>query len=170
MNSIDDDNSDDIADSDGTTSNDSEDSDKQTSDIGEAPPSREGDPANGVGASDPSIVVATMVSSEGPSEIIEATEVFATPREMPVSFQNLAAVGGAVGALLLGIWSIFGATISPYASINAMVGILMGFWGVTSPRKKMAIIGIVLCLIGLGLSVWEVNGIISNYLMQVEEM
>ncbi len=161
MNSIDDDNSNDIADSDGTTSNDSEDSDKQTSDIGEAPPSREGDP---------SIVVATMVSSEGPSEIIEATAVFAKPREMPANFQNLAAVGGAVGALLLGIWSIFGATISPYASINAMVGILMGFWGITSPRKKMAIIGIVLCLIGLGLSVWEVNGIISNYLMQVEEM
>ena len=161
MNSIDDDNSDDIADPGGTPSNDSEDSGKQTSDSGESTPSSEGDP---------SIVVATMVSSEGPSEIIEATEVFATPREMPVSFQNLAAVGGAVGALLLGIWSIFGATISPYASINAMVGILMGCWGITSLRKKMAIIGIVLCLIGLGLSIWEINGVISNYLMQVEEM
>ena len=169
MNSIDDDNSDDIADPGGTPSNDSEDSGKQTIDSGESTPSSEGDPASGVGASDPSIIVATIVGSEGPSEIIEATAVFAKPREMPASFQNLAAVGGAVGALLLGIWSIFAATISPYAGITAMVGILMGCWGITSLRKKMAIIGIVLCLIGLGLSVWEINGVISNYLMQVEE-
>jgi len=167
VNSIDDDNSDDIADPGGTASNDSS---KQTNDIGESTPSSEGHPASGVGASDPSITVATMVSSEGRSEIIEATEVFAKPREMPPNIQNLAAVGGAVGALLLGIWSIVGATISPYASINAAVGILMGFWGISSPRKKMAIIGLVLCMIGLGLSVWEVNGVISNYLMQVEEM
>lgn len=164
MNSIDNDNSDDLG---GTASNDSG---KQTSDIGESTPSTEGDPATGVGANDPSIIVATMVGSEGRSEAIEVTQVFAKPREMPPNIQNLAAVGGAVGALLLGIWSIVGATISPYASINAAVGILMGFWGISSPRKKMAIIGMVLCLIGLGLSVWEVNGVISNYLMQVEEM
>ena len=170
MNSIDDDNSDDIANPEGTPSNDSEDFGKQTSDIGESNPFSEGDPASGVGASDPSIVVATVVGSEGPSEFIEATAVFAKPREMPANFQNLAAVGGAVGALLLGIWSIFGATISPYASINAMIGILMGCWGITSSRKKMAIIGIVLCLIGLGLSVREINGAMSNYIMQVEEM
>ena len=103
-------------------------------------------------------------------EPLEVTEIFSNPLPMPANFQNLAAVGGSVGALLLGLWSIIGAILTPLAMINAIIGILMGFWGLTSTRKKMAIVGITLCLVGLSLSLWEVNGIISNYFNRSGEM
>ena len=169
MEPIYDDDSDDIADPGGTASNEPGDSSRGPTDMEESTRTTVVDPASGEEAHDRPIIVAEIVGSGGRSQAIEVSEVFSRPSELPPNFQNMAAIGGSVGALLLGIWSIVGATITPYSAINAVIGILMGCWGITSKRKKMAIIGMVLCLVGLGLSVSEINEIISNFFMQVDK-
>ena len=84
--------------------------------------------------------------------------------QLPAGFENLSATGGAVGALVLGIWSILGSLLTPYAAINSILGIMLGFWGITSTRKKrLALIGIVLSGIGLAMSLFEVSRIISLF-------
>ncbi|MCH2181867.1 MAG: hypothetical protein MK108_07670 [Mariniblastus sp.] len=134
-------------------------------------PGPEGGPGSDPVQPDQASVYATQPGTQiAQVEPLEVTEIFPNPLPMPVNFQNLAAAGGSVGALVLGVWSIIGATLTPFSMINAIVGILMGFWGLTSTKKTMAIVGMVLCLIGLSLSVWEVNGFISNYFYRAEEM
>lgn len=62
---------------------------------------------------------------------------------------SLAANGGAVGAVVLGIWSILGAMFSSISIVNAIMGMVLGLWGLTSPRKSLAILGLALCAMGI---------------------
>jgi len=64
---------------------------------------------------------------------------------------NIAAEGGAYAALLLGLfglllsWSLF------YGALVALVGLFAGIWGIYSPRRNLALVGMLLCAIGMGL-------------------
>jgi hypothetical protein len=91
------------------------------------------------------------------------------PPALAHSFENLAAKGGAVGALVLGIWCFAGSFITNWSIINGLLGLLMGFWGLTSKHKKMAWIGIALCLIGMFLSLVQVSEILNLYLNARDE-
>lgn len=62
---------------------------------------------------------------------------------------SIAANGGSVAALVLGIWSIFGALFTSLSLINGMIGIVLGIWGLTSRKKSLAVFGIVLCFVGI---------------------
>lgn len=63
---------------------------------------------------------------------------------------NIAAEGGAYAALLLGLfglvlsWSLF------YGALVAFVGLLAGIWGIYSPRRNVALVGMLLCAIAMG--------------------
>ena len=117
----------------------------------------------------PTIVAEIVESGEGIPTAIEVTQIFTKPGDLPASFQNLAAVGGAVGAVILGIWSIAGALITPYSGINALLGIMMGIWGLSSSKRKTAILGMVLCLIALILSLSEFSTTFANFFIRSEE-
>ena len=115
-------------------------------------------------------IIAALATPELETPVpLEVIKVFPQPLDMPADFQNLAAVGGSVGAVILGIWSIIGSIITPFSSINGLVGILMGFWGLQSSRKKMAITGIVLCGIGQILCFLQFNDIVSNFFYLLPE-
>lgn len=86
------------------------------------------------------------------------------------NFENLAAKGGAVGALVLGIWCLAGSFITNWSVINGLLGLMMGFWGLTSRHKKMAWIGIAFCMIGILLCLVQVSEIISVYLNARDEI
>ncbi len=64
---------------------------------------------------------------------------------------NVAAEGGAYAALALGLfglvlsWSLF------YGALVALVGLLAGIWGIYSPRRNVALIGMLLCAVAMGL-------------------
>ena len=63
---------------------------------------------------------------------------------------NLAALGGAYAALMLGF---FGLVLAPFrweAAIVGFCGILMGLWGVYSPRRNWALVGMLLCVLAIG--------------------
>ena len=126
-----------------------------------------GQPSDIGNAANSQPIQAELVQAElvEPTSAPTAELVMAPPNyQLPAGFENLSATGGAVGALVLGIWSILGSLLTPYAAINSILGIMLGFWGITSTRKKrLALIGIVLSGIGLAMSLFEVSRIISLF-------
>ena len=126
-----------------------------------------GQPSDIGNAANSQPIQAELVQAElvEPTLAPTAELVMAPPNyQLPAGFENLSATGGAVGALVLGIWSILGSLLTPYAAINSILGIMLGFWGITSTRRKrLALIGIVLSGIGLAMSLFEVSRIISLF-------
>ena len=126
-----------------------------------------GQPSDIGNAANSQPIQAELVQAElvEPTLAPTAELVMAPPNyQLPAGYENLSATGGAVGALVLGIWSILGSLLTPYAAINSILGIMLGFWGITSTRKKrLALIGIVLSGIGLAMSLFEVSRIISLF-------
>jgi hypothetical protein len=63
---------------------------------------------------------------------------------------NIAALGGAYSALLLGIFALCLAPFRWEAAIVAFVGLLAGIWGIYSPRRGWALVGMLLCALAMG--------------------
>lgn len=63
--------------------------------------------------------------------------------------EDYMARGGAVAAFVIGIVTILGGLITGFAFLNGILGIGLGIWGLNSTKKRMAIIGIGLCIIGM---------------------
>ena len=80
-----------------------------------------------------------------------------------IELEGIAANGGAVGALVLGIWSILGSLLTFWSLINGILGLALGIWGLRSKRPRMAWIGIFLCLVGASMSLLAVSEMISVY-------
>ena len=80
--------------------------------------------------------------------------------QLPPQFQNVAAKGGAVAALVLGCLAVFGAFVTQWSLFNAVVGLVLGLWGLGSNLSRTAVVGMILCGIGLVLcgvvpAVWK---------------
>ena len=103
------------------------------------------------------------VQGNDPSQSSGRLWLSSTPVDIAAEFQNMAAIGGAVGALVLGSWSIIGAMLTPWSAINALIAIVMGFYGLKSKRKRMAVLGIVLAVFGLALSLMELDQNVSRW-------
>ena len=63
--------------------------------------------------------------------------------------EDYTARGGAVAAFAIGIVTILGGLITGFAFLNGVIGIGLGVWGLSSTKKKMAMIGIGLCILGM---------------------
>ena len=85
------------------------------------------------------------------------------------NLENMSANGGAIGSLVLGLWCVAGSFITNWSMINGVIGLLMGFWGLTSRKQRTAWIGIALCFIGIFMSLVQVNELINTYLNTVDE-
>lgn len=79
------------------------------------------------------------------------------PKPPPTPMANLAAKGGAVGALVLGVLAFVGSFISSYAILNSAMGIAMGLWGLSSNHRRMATIGLILCTVSAFFCVVEIS-------------
>jgi hypothetical protein len=88
---------------------------------------------------------------------------------MAGSLENMSANGGAIGSLVLGVWCVAGSFITNWSIINGVIGLLMGFWGLTSRKQRTAWVGIALCVIGIFLSLIQVSELINTYLNAVDE-
>ncbi len=75
--------------------------------------------------------------------------------------RHLASVGGSIAALVLGIMSMIACFYTPGAVVTALIGLLMGIWGLYSTRRGPAIIGILLCCIAMAIGGF--NGVVSVY-------
>ncbi len=85
------------------------------------------------------------------------------PEALPPSpYENLAAKGGAVGAVVLGALAFIGSFITTYAILNSFMGVLLGLWGLRSNHRNMALIGIGLCLLSGFFCVVEISAWIQS--------
>ncbi len=138
-----------------------------------------------VGEPNPTVTEAALVSDAQDvesAEIVEAQEVgpagvevspegfvYMTAPPIAGNLENMSANGGAIGSLVLGIWCVIGSFITNWSIINGLIGLLMGFWGLTSRKQRMAWIGITLCVIGIFMSLVQVSELVNMYLKSVEE-
>ena len=81
----------------------------------------------------------------------------ATPAPMPSlvrpvpKTQNYAALGGAYSAVVLGLLGVVLAWFRYEAAIIGFIGLLAGIWGIYSPRRGLALAGMLLCCLAIGL-------------------
>ena len=127
---------------------------------------------------EPTIAEAVMAEPADQTDVVVAEDVgfsashsgfaISAPR-VAGNLENMSANGGAIGSLVLGLWCVAGSFITNWSIINGVIGLLMGFWGLTSRKKKTAWIGIAFCVIGIFLSLIQVSELIGEYMQEVEE-
>jgi hypothetical protein len=64
---------------------------------------------------------------------------------------NFAAQGGAYTALALGLCGLALSFWRWEAAVIAFVGLIAGLWGIYSPRRNLALVGMLLCALAMGL-------------------
>lgn len=61
------------------------------------------------------------------------------------------AMGGTVASLVLGVFASLLGLLWPPAALMAVVGLAMGIWGLSSPRRNLALVGMLLCCLAIGI-------------------
>lgn len=79
------------------------------------------------------------------------------PATLGPRLENLAAKGGAVAAIVLGVLAVVGSFATSWSIVNALMGLAAGAWGLRSQHRKIAMVGILLCLIGAFFSAVEIS-------------
>jgi hypothetical protein len=69
---------------------------------------------------------------------------------------GLMAMGGTVASIVLGVFAAGLAMVWPPAAMIAVLGLVMGIWGLHSPRRNWALIGMLLCCLAIGLGAYGV--------------
>lgn len=89
------------------------------------------------------------------------------PPPPPMYPRNVAAVGGAIGALVLGILSLIGCFFTNAALITGILGLVMGVWGLYSTRRGVAVAGLLVCFLAMSIS--SFNGAVELYVRMYGE-
>jgi len=66
------------------------------------------------------------------------------------------AMGGTVTSLVLGVFAAGLAVVWPPAAMIAVLGLVMGIWGLSSPRRNWALVGMLLCCLAIGVGTFGV--------------
>ena len=86
---------------------------------------------------------------------------------------SIAANGGSIASVVLGVWAIIGSLFTTISVVNSGMGVILGIWGLSSRKKGLAVLGIVLCTVGavacllnVAYLFWEVLSAQEEELMQ----
>lgn len=86
---------------------------------------------------------------------------------------SIAANGGSIASVVLGVWAIVGSLFTSISMVNSGMGVVLGIWGLSSRKKGLAVLGIVLCTVGalaclmnVAYLFWEVLSAQEEELMQ----
>src|SRR5262249_35814920 len=74
---------------------------------------------------------------------------------------GMMAMGGTVTSLVLGISAAVLALFWPPAAIIAVMGLGMGLWGLSSPRRNLALVGMLICCLAIGIGAFGIARKIS---------
>lgn len=69
--------------------------------------------------------------------------------------RGLMAMGGTIAAILLGVFALILSFFRAEAAVIALLGLGMGLWGLYSPRRNWALVGVLLCCLAVGLGVYR---------------
>ena len=103
---------------------------------------------------DPSadVVEAEVVNAEIVEDDNVATEEFAgsdaNEAVVDLSVKRLSAKGGAVGGVLLATLGLAGMAFSSYSVFNVLLAFAFSLWGLNSPLRKTATVGLMLSMAG----------------------
>ena len=64
------------------------------------------------------------------------------------------AMGGTVASIVLGVLAAGFSLVWPPAAIIAVLGLCMGIWGLYSPRRNWALIGMLICCLAIGIGMY----------------
>jgi hypothetical protein len=64
---------------------------------------------------------------------------------------SLMAMGGTVGSLVLGLFALALALFRFEAALIALLGLILGIWGLYSPKRGLALVAMLLCCLAIGL-------------------
>lgn len=67
---------------------------------------------------------------------------------------RMMAMGGTVASIVMGVFAALLATVWPPVAIVAVLGLLMGIWGLYSPRRNWALVGMLLCCLAIGIGTY----------------
>ena len=108
------------------------------------------------------VVVAELVQPPPGKDAHPQPQAATISRPRPPNLRRLsAAQGGAIAALVLGLMSVVAGFYTVLAAIPAALGLALGAWGLFSPRRGPAILGLLLCFLALATA--SVNGAVSLY-------
>jgi hypothetical protein len=68
---------------------------------------------------------------------------------------GMMAMGGTVASLVLGFFAAALAFVWPLASLIAILGLMMGIWGLQSPKRNLALVGMLLCCLSIGVGTYS---------------
>ncbi len=104
---------------------------------------------------DDEVTPAPRPADEGIAELKSVDDILKVYGcQVSAEIPNVAAIGGAMASVFLGILSIVGALLTPWSLVNAGMGIAFGLWGFASPRKGLAMAGILASLLGIAWNLW----------------
>lgn len=64
---------------------------------------------------------------------------------------SLTAMGGTIGSLVLGVFALVLALFRFEAALIALLGLILGIWGLYSPKRALALVAMLLCCLAIGL-------------------
>lgn len=85
--------------------------------------------------------VDAATSSDGPAQP-------ALPRP-PDYRAKRSAIGGAVGSIVLGAIGLAGSFFSAASLFVSLTGLVLGFWGLASDKKRVAAVGLAICVVAV---------------------
>src|SRR5262245_32099439 len=104
----------------------------------------------------------TVVTPPVPAAVIPSRPYFPPPRPeaAPLSTgdridaqrASLSAMGGTAAAFVLGILGLIFGLLGFWGMPVALLGLIMGIWGLYSPRRRWALLAMLLCCLAIGLS------------------
>lgn len=83
--------------------------------------------------------------------------LLAPPPIVADGMENFAAVGGSVAAVIVGSWGLLALTFTSWSFFNGLIGLPLGIWGLASANRKLAVLGIGLCLLTMLLALFRLN-------------
>ncbi|MEM7455167.1 MAG: hypothetical protein AAF456_12530 [Planctomycetota bacterium] len=136
-------------------------------------PVREED-ANEPGTGESSAPIADNENGPAPEIVYNPGEAVVEPEQICINppleapdisadLEAIAAGGGAVAATVLGLLTVGGSFVTNWSIINGIMGIMLGLWGLSSRRRRLAWIGLILCFVGSILSIISINDFINQW-------
>jgi hypothetical protein len=80
---------------------------------------------------------------------------------------SIMAMGGTVASLVLGVFAAGLSIFWPPAAVIAVLGLVMGIWGLYSPRRNLALAGMLLCCLAIGFGAYGMARSTYNYVQSL---
>ena len=93
-------------------------------------------------------IVEAEVVEDDKTAVAVAEDSSVNDAVVDLSVKRLSAKGGAVGSVLLAILGLLGMAFSSYSVFNVLLAFAFSLWGLNSPLRKTAMVGLMLAMAG----------------------